>query len=216
MKALILDFGGPVLQTPFERLPAMEDRLGVSRGTFEWTGPFDPVADGLWRSMQDGGISERDYWNMRCAELRPYLSPNGTSDLQQVMKLLFTGFDESELVRPQWRPLMRAAADAGIRVVVLTNDLELFHGPGWAQAMPILTEMDAVVDASRLEHRKPHPAAYHAALEAAGVAAEDALMVDDQPGNVEGARAVGMHAVLFDVTDTDASFAEIQTLLDLD
>ena len=45
MKAVVLDFGGPVLLTPFERLRALERSLGVPVGTFGWRGPFDPAAD---------------------------------------------------------------------------------------------------------------------------------------------------------------------------
>ena len=32
LKAVVLDFGGPVLLTPFERLPALERSLGLPRG----------------------------------------------------------------------------------------------------------------------------------------------------------------------------------------
>jgi putative hydrolase of the HAD superfamily len=213
LKALVLDVGGPVLITPFERLPAIEERLGVPRGTLDWTGPFDPTRDPLWQAMQADEITERDYWNRRCAEILAY--GEDLSDLHGVMKLIYSGV-EAELVRPQWRPLIRDAAAAGIRVVALTNDLELFHGDSWVDMMPILTEIDAVVDASWRDFRKPDAAAYHAALDAAEVDAEEALMVDDQPGNVVGARALGMNTVLFDVTGIDASFAEIRAMLDLD
>ena len=38
LKAVVLDFGGPVLLTPFERLPALERSLGLPPGTFGWRG----------------------------------------------------------------------------------------------------------------------------------------------------------------------------------
>ncbi|MES2939372.1 MAG: HAD family phosphatase [Pseudomonadota bacterium] len=45
--------------------------------------------------------------------------------------------------------------------------------------------------------RKPDPAIYQRFLERAGVAPEQVLFVDDRARNVEAARALGLHAVLF-------------------
>ncbi|MHB2166613.1 HAD family hydrolase [Alsobacter sp. R-9] len=49
------------------------------------------------------------------------------------------------------------------------------------------------------EHRmlKPDPAIYHLLLDRNGLAAGDCVFIDDSPKNVEGARAVGMHALHF-------------------
>ncbi|MGD9957681.1 MAG: HAD family phosphatase, partial [Candidatus Nanopelagicales bacterium] len=55
MTALVLDFGGPVLRTPFELLRGGEARVGLSEGSLAWTGPFDPDADADWRLMQAHG-----------------------------------------------------------------------------------------------------------------------------------------------------------------
>ncbi len=41
---------------------------------------------------------------------------------------------------------------------------------------------------------------------ALGLAARDCVFVDDQPRNVEGARAIGLPAVQFDVADPVASY----------
>ena len=54
MKAVVLDFGGPVLVTPFERVAALERSLRVAPGTFAWRGPFDPATDPRWRAIQGG------------------------------------------------------------------------------------------------------------------------------------------------------------------
>lgn len=44
---------------------------------------------------------------------------------------------------------------------------------------------------------KPDERAYQAALAQLGVLAEEAIFIDDQPRNVEAARAVGIEAILF-------------------
>ncbi len=45
---------------------------------------------------------------------------------------------------------------------------------------------------------KPEPAIFHLALSRLGVAPADAVMVDDNPTNVQAARTVGMRAIQFE------------------
>jgi HAD superfamily hydrolase (TIGR01509 family) len=56
---------------------------------------------------------------------------------------------------------------------------------------------DEVVISAEIGVMKPAPEAFHAILDKLGVSATDSVFIDDFPRNVEGARAVGMHAVHF-------------------
>ena len=67
-KGLLLDFGGVISVTLFERHRLTEKLLGLPAGTMKWRGPFDPATDDLWRDMIADRISERDYWARRAAE----------------------------------------------------------------------------------------------------------------------------------------------------
>ena len=208
-RALVVDFGGPVLRTPFELLRATERRLGLPPLTFDWRGPFDPDADPLWQRLLARTIGEPDYWAARAAE---FAAVTGTSGVRAMMRELFRG-PEDEVVRSEAVAAMRAARVLGCRVGVLTNDLALFHDEEWVAGIRILTEVDAVVDAARLGVRKPDPGAYRAALDVLAVTASEAVLVDDQPVNVDGARVVGIPAVLFDVVRPAESYARALTLL---
>ena len=44
-KGLLLDFGGVISVTPFERHIVSEQALGLPAGTLTWRGPFDPAGD---------------------------------------------------------------------------------------------------------------------------------------------------------------------------
>ena len=211
MKAVVLDFGGPVLVTPFERVAAMERSLGVPAGTFSWRGPFDPAADPLWRAMQAGELGERDYWAARAAEVA---AVSGTDGVPAMMARLFDG-PEAELVRPQARDLVAAARRRGLETAVLTNDLYDFHDQAWIDGIRVLAEVGCVVDASRHGTRKPEPAAYRLVLDRLGVAPDQAVFVDDQPANAAGAAAAGMAAVWFDVTRPDDSYRKVRHALGL-
>ena len=63
-------------------------------------------------------------------------------------------------------------------------------------------DVDAIVDSRTHGRVKPHPTIFQAALDRLGVAADEAVMVGDSlEEDVDGARALGMHAILVDRDD---------------
>ena len=70
---------------------------------------------------------------------------------------------------------------------------------------------DEIVLSAEEGIQKPDPEIYYRALTQLGIAPEEAIFVDDRESNVEGAREVGMHAVVF--TDTAQAKEEIERLL---
>jgi putative hydrolase of the HAD superfamily len=210
--AVVLDFGGPVLRTPFELLRGGERAAGLAEGSLEWTGPFDPAADADWRLMQSGGITERAYWQRKSERFAELTGREAT--FQGLMDVLFAA-DQSELVRPAAAALVDDARSAGLAVAVCTNDLEAFHGREWMARIDVLSRLDVLVDGSVEGVLKPDPRIYRLVLERLGAPAEGCLFVDDQPGNVEGALAVGMAAEWFDVTSPDESWSAVRGRLGL-
>lgn len=61
----------------------------------------------------------------------------------------------------------------------------------------ISTLFDRIVNSALVGVAKPSPAIFTAALEAAGVVAENALFVDDQPTNITAAQTLGIPAHLY-------------------
>lgn len=212
MTALIFDFGGPVLLTPFELRHVGERDLGLAPGTFAWTGPFDPAADADWRAFQAGEMTEREYWALRAAEFGALTGEEST--MPALCRHLYSGA-EDELVRPAARRLMDDARAAGIPVGALTNDLTAFHDADWIARMGILREFDVLVDGRTEGVMKPDPAAYRLVLERMGVPAEGTVFVDDQPVNLAGAEVVGLTPVRLDPTDPAPGFRLARTLLGL-
>ena len=98
---------------------------------------------------------------------------------------------------------------------MLTNDLHAFHGQAWIDRMRVLAEVGCVVDTAKHGTRKPEPAAYRLVLDRLGVAADQAVFVDDQPANAAGAEAAGLRAVWFDVTRPAASYETVRHALGL-
>jgi putative hydrolase of the HAD superfamily len=68
-------------------------------------------------------------------------------------------------------------------------------------------DVDAIVDSRSHGRVKPHPTIFQAALELLGVAPVEAVMVGDSlVEDVEGARALGMRAILIDREDRHPEF----------
>jgi putative hydrolase of the HAD superfamily len=75
-------------------------------------------------------------------------------------------------------------------------------------------DVDAIVGSRAHGYVKPHPTIFQAALEHLGVDAADAVMVGDSlEEDVEGARALGMRAILIDREDRHAEVEERLTNL---
>ena len=62
----------------------------------------------------------------------------------------------------------------------------------------VLVETNGVVvDSSEVGLRKPDPAIFHLACSRLGVTPDQAVFLDDSPGHVRAAEALGLHGVLF-------------------
>lgn len=212
-KALILDFGGVVTRTLFETHDLTEAALGMPAGTLQWRGPFDPDNDPLWRDMQADRISERDYWLQRTKETAALLGKDWTQMSEFVRAA--RGGDPDAVIRPEFRAVLDTARKAGVKLAILSNELDLFYGEDFRAKLPFLDNFDVIVDATYTKVLKPDPRAYRDCLDRLGLPAGDCVFVDDQMRNIEGARAVGLQTVHFNVRQPRESYAEALSLLEL-
>ena len=204
--ALVLDFGGVVTRTLFETHALTEAALGLSPGTLTWRGPFSPETDDLWRAMQADEISERDYWMERTREVGRLVGEDWRAMETFVRRA--RGADPEAIVRPEARSAIRVAHAAGVRLAVLSNELDLFYSADFRQRLPLLSLFERIVDATYTGILKPDPRAYASVAEALGLPARACVFVDDQARNVAGAERAGMRAVQFEVRDPRRSFSE--------
>ncbi len=213
-KALILDFGGVISRTLFETHALSEAALGLAAGTLTWQGPFAPETDTLWQAMQTDQISERDYWLQRTREVGRLLGEEWTE--MQTFVQRARGSDVAAVIRPEAVSAIQQAKALGYKLGILSNELDLFYGADFRERLPLLKNFDVIVDATYTGILKPDPRAYQACLQALGVAAVQAVFVDDQARNIEGAKACGLQVVTFDVFEPAQSFSKaLQRLANL-
>lgn len=211
MKALILDFGGVITRTLFETHKLTERALGLKAGTLMWRGPFDPSTDELWMRMQNREITERDYWMTRTHEIGKLVGKNWTSMKEFVQAA--RGADAELVLRPEARDAILKAKAAGLRLAILSNELDLFYGVEFRKSFPLISLFDVIVDATYTNILKPDPRAYQLCLDELSLPAGDCVFVDDQKKNVDGALALHIPTIHFDVTQPAQSYAAALSLL---
>lgn len=205
-RALVLDFGGVISKTLFETHDLTERTLGLAPCTLKWLGPFAPDSDPLWTSMQRGEISERDYWLTRSREVGRLVSEDWR-DMETFVKRA-RGADPDTVIRPEAARAITLAADAGLRLAILSNELDLFYGADFRSRLSILKRFDTIVDATHTGILKPDPRAYQSVLDELALEADNCVFVDDQRRNIAGAAACNMRTVLFDVRNPATSYSE--------
>ncbi|QFY63227.1 HAD-IA family hydrolase (plasmid) [Rhizobium grahamii] len=205
-KALILDFGGVVTRTLFETHDVTERALGLKPGTLTWRGPFDASTDPLWVSMQNREITERDYWTIRTREVGALVGEDWTDMKTFVQRA--RGAEAELVLRPEARDAIIRTKTAGSKLAILSNELDLFYGVEFRKRFPLIDQFDVIVDATYTKILKPDPRAYERVLDELGLDRANCVFVDDQKKNIEGAVAVDLPHVHFDVTRPAQSYAQ--------
>ncbi|MFL5845637.1 MAG: HAD family hydrolase [Solirubrobacteraceae bacterium] len=199
-RAVLLDALGTLLelQDPGPPLAAELERLGAPVSIEEARSAV--VAEMTYYKDHHDEATDRpqlDDLRRRCAEvLRDALPPHAralgvpalTGALLEALR--FRPFAEVPAV-------LAALRDRGLTLVVLSNwDVSLHDQLAATGLTPLL---DGAVSSAEAGVGKPHPGIYARALEVAGVAAAEAVMVGDSPDtDIAGALALGMPSVLVD------------------
>ena len=211
-KGVLLDVGGVLLPTPWERLEEFEAANRWPPRTLPWRGPLDPATDPLWRSVQAGELSSGAYFDRRAAEISALLGEHRS--WPEVTRAMFDT-PAGLAVRPEGPALIADARAAGLRTGLLTSKLVAFLSREVVARSELLSSFDVLLDESETGVAKPDPRAYEQAAAAMGLDPAGIVFVDDDPANVAGAVAAGMAGVHFDVTDPAGSFIRVRAQLRL-
>ena len=102
---------------------------------------------------------------------------------------------------------------ADVPLYAITNFSHEFWPPFRAREAALFDRFRDVVVSGTEKLVKPDPAIYRLALARWGLEPGDTVFIDDNLANVEGARAVGMHAIHFaGLVDAAAVRAELTAL----
>jgi len=206
--AVLFDFGGVFTESPFEVARRFGAALGAEpeRVLDLVFGPYHEDTDHPWHRLERGEIG-LDV--AREAIIALGAAEGLETDPYRVLAALGRGGG----VREPFVQSARRARAVGMRTAIVTNNVREFR-EAWRAMLPVAELFDAVIDSSEVGKRKPDPAIFHHALEAVGGAApERTVFLDDFAGNVDAARALGMHGILVE-PDPAPALAQLLAILD--
>ena len=204
IEAVIFDFGGVLVTSPFDVMGRAGKASGLDEGVMLelLMGDYAADDDHPWHRLERGEITFAEY----ATDLQQRASSAGI-DLSKGS----AGIYERLEVHPEVVDRVRALRHDGYATALLTNNVKEF-GEAWRALVPLDELFDVVVDSCEVGMRKPNPRIYeHTLRELGGVAPAASVFLDDAEGNVEAARKVGMQAIL--VRQPADALAELDTIL---
>src|SRR6266567_3918703 len=196
-RGLLVDYGGVLTGSVFEAFHGFERREGLERGTAARRFRSDPQARDLLVRLETGAATVEEFESGLGAVL-------GVSAEDLSARLLDVQPDQMMI------GAVRAIHGSGIRTGLVSNSWGLRGYP-----LKLLRELfDAVILSGEVGLRKPDPEIYRLAARQIGVEPGDCVFVDDLPGNLAPAAALGMAGLHH--TDTSRTVAELGRLFRLD
>jgi putative hydrolase of the HAD superfamily len=192
---LIVDYGGVLTTDVFASFRAFCEAEGLPPETVRDRFRSDPEARELLAALETGAVA--------VAEFEPRFAALLEVRSERLIERLFDGMEPEETMLEGVRSLRRG----GVRTGLLSNSWGDATGYGSVREL-----FDAWVISGEVGLRKPDPAIYALAAERLGLPPEACVFVDDLPGNLKPARAIGMATVLHR-GDAEATLAEVRALL---
>jgi putative hydrolase of the HAD superfamily len=196
LRGLLVDYGGVLTTDVFASFRAFCAAEGLDPETVRDRFRSDPEAAELLAGLEMGVLTEADF--------EPRFAALLEVESERLIERLFGGMQPDEAMIAG----VRAARAAGLRTGLLSNSWTPAH-----YDRDLLAELfDAVVISGEVGLRKPDPAIYELAAERMGLAPEQIAFVDDLPGNLKPARALGMTTIVHR-GDAAATLAELEAAL---
>ena len=203
--AVLFDFGGVILTSPFEAFAHYEERTGLPPGFLRSVNATNPH-DNAWARLERGDDTLEEF-------------SAAFGDESAALGHRVPGSEILPLLSGELRPAMVEAVrrcSERLTTALLTNNfIGLHDGPEGRPVDPRMAEVldlfHVVVESSKVGVRKPDPHFYDLALDMIGIAATDAVFLDDLGVNLKPARALGMTTIK--VTDPAEALADLEAIV---
>ncbi len=212
IKAVLFDFGGVILTSPFEAFNRYEAAKGLPADLIRSINATNPD-DNAWAKLERSDVDTHGF-----AELfeQEAAALGHEIDGHDILGLL------SGEVRPRMAAAVATVRAEGFITACLTNnfmardgDETEGRGSGVSEGDParnaVMAQFHEVIESSRIGIRKPELGFYEKALELLEIEAADAVFLDDLGINLKPAKAMGMTTIK--VVDPDVALAELSDVI---
>ena len=204
VKAVLWDFGGVILSSPFEAFNRYEQDTGLPRDFIRTLNATNPDTN-AWAKYERSEVSFDEFCDLFEAEA---VAAGHSLVAREVMPLL------AGQLRPEMVEALRRCA-ARLKTACLTNNVIGFNDfPQRARATgrdEVLSLFDAVIESSKVGVRKPDPRFYEIACKELDIEPPEAVFLDDLGVNLKPARELGMRTIK--VGDPGLALAELEEIV---
>ena len=203
IRAVLWDFGGVILTSPFEAFRRYEAANGLPDGLVRTINATNPHTN-AWALFERSDVTFDRFCTLFETEARDM---GHSVDARSIMTLLHGE------IRPQMVRALHQLKQAGFIQGLLTNNVTSAtgDGTGTGSRAEVLSIFDAVVESSVVGVRKPEPRFYELACETLGIEPHEAVFLDDLGINLKPAAAMGMRTIK--VIDPDAALRELEHIV---
>jgi putative hydrolase of the HAD superfamily len=199
IRAVLWDFGGVILSSPFEAFNRYEAANGLPTDFIRSVNATDPDTN-AWALLERNDVTPAEFDAL-------------FADESAALGHRIPGADVLGLLSGEIRPEMVMALDrvirAGYRTACLTNNV--VGGEQRMDVGDVMVMFDHVVESSKVGCRKPEPRFYEIACELVGVEPSECVFLDDLGINLKPARAMGM--ITIKVGGAEAAITELERVL---
>jgi putative hydrolase of the HAD superfamily len=208
LRAVLFDFGGVILSSPFEAFARFEVAHDLPEGFLRRVNATNPD-DNSWARLER---SELDMDEFGAAFAADSAALGHEVDGRDVLGML------SGEVRPTMVEALRRCHES-LKTALLTNNFvassgERSAGPqdqGMGVYAQVLQHFDVIIESSKAGVRKPDPRFYELACQELGIAPAEAVFLDDLGINLKPARAMGMQTIK--VGDPAQAIADLEAVV---
>jgi len=187
IKAVLWDFGGVILSSPFDAFNDYEATHGLPTDFIRSVNTNNPDGN-AWALLERNDIEPTEFDTLFATE-------------SEALGHRIPGADILALLSGSVRPEMVAALDAviaaGYKTACLTNNV-VSDDTGRTKrpdVAAVMSKFDEVVESSKVGVRKPEARFYEIACELLDVEPVDCVFLDDLGINLKPARAMGMATI---------------------
>lgn len=208
VRAVLWDFGGVILSSPFEAFNRYEAARGLPTDLIRSINATDPDTN-AWAKFERSEITAQEF-------------DTAFADEARSLGFDVRGADVLSLLRGDIRDEMVTALDVvrarGFLTACLTNNMS---GGDGRKASPltdrdsaidgVMQRFDAVIESSKVGVRKPEPRFYEIACESLGVEPTQCVFLDDLGVNLKPAAAMGMATIK--VLSAEQALDDLESIL---
>ena len=143
---------------------------------------------GIWNEADRGVLSDDEFLELAIRQVPEY---------EAEVRLFWNNIDRAIWQFPYVKLWIRAMKKAGYKVYILSNYGNWSYEKTKERALNFLEEVDGAVFSYEVKQIKPDAAIFQALCDKYSLKAEECVLLDDLPANIEGAKNFGMQGIVF-------------------